>query len=1115
MTIPAMRRFLGTAVDADDRTLLGLPPAPAALTAANVQSAVAERIARVNRHPDRESADAAMVRGRVEQAGARLLHSLGRGPAATRPNGSPPRPVNGSAPRTAPMPPGGSAPLAGVQGAAASRGAEGETPAKPGDAPPQPPRGHPLAEVRRIAAGPIKPDPAARVAAPRRLTAFDRMVLAVLVANGGWNAESRARLVALAAQQGIGVDGLMRVMSGLAAHVRTSGARPNFAEMNEGVALLHAARHEAEPSRIEALLETVEERLGEELTSERLGPRIRVVAIFSLITLVMVYLLIRVLLVEPAPRQSPTSAETPAVADAGAGESPNTGVVPPSIDDATAPQPPTFAPGQVVLAKFPRPPGFAGERRPPEALQLLERARGLPALIDTLSRRITVGRDETSVAVEREWFAAAAEAGRCWPLMDPTLREAIAAQFALALRGVDAPTMGDRLLKAFEPAGVPREPMELWFAAFRAGVLARIVTHAALLPPGIVQRAGELLTQSLVVPVDGGVRGFADGAARWLDVAAPEMIARLRGNEAFADEWEAWIEAQRAVRGTEALQEALVRVLSLLMHSGNDLTEPGPPSDLMGRLVQMLDFTDAPAVRREVLAWFSDPKVSTESLWVLTSLMARERGVRWFGTDLVLDWSATEESRAAQAGRIASRWLEPTAVDEGIPRTIMASAEAIEAWREAVRAVEGAVPGLRDARSAMRVLILAAMLNEAAQAFEVGQERRAREIVEEIVAALPGATGVDATVQWPPGLNSSGIPRGVPSGVDGEWTAAFDATERSLDQRLAILRQLRTLPGGDLGPRDAETLVRAAFRGSSAEVRSVARAVLAESFRYGPTVVQELLDQLPESGATDELSEVIGAITETTLPRARDREWTRRARLALLLQLLRLRPVSESEVDLLAERLEDVMRRRLELMARNGSEPPDFGVGASLAIAQLVDGWRARAEATIAVAPFPAPLPELDRRRALRQRLASGSITGFVADQVSHLEYAALIFTATVPPLRAPIAEVIEDAALDRAAARSALEQSLLTELALTRLWEILLIGGRVEGVTAAPPGAIDPGRVPDGEMEPATDPEATPPADGTAPGRPIRSEPETRPAPPQIAPPGRPASRFPPRVRP
>jgi len=1109
MSIPAMRRFLGAAVDADDRTLLGLPPAPAALTAANVQSALAERIARVNRHPDRDSPDAAMVRARVEQAAARLVKLMGRGAPAKRPVETTPHPTSAATPRT-------SAPASPVAPESARRAAdERQTPSTPIESPPQPPRGHPLAEVRRAATQPVKPDLAARLVAPRRLTAFDRMVLAVLVANGGWNADSRARLVALAAQQGIGVDGLMRVMAGLAAHVRTSGARPNFAEMNEGAALLQAARHDAPPSRIEALLETVEERLGEELTSERLGPRIRVGAIFSVITLVMVYLLIRVLLVEPTPRQGPAAVDTPAVVDSGAAIADPLTPEAPLPDTGRSPQPPTFAPGQVVLAKFPRPPGFDGERRPPEALQLLERARGLPALIDTLSRRITVGRDETSVAVEREWFAAAAEAGRCWPLMDSTLRDAIATQFSLALRGVDAPTMGDRLLKAFEPAGVPREPMELWFAAFRAGVLARIVTHAALLPPGIVQRAGELLTQSLVVPVDGGVRGFADGAARWLDVAAPQMVARLRGNDAFADEWEAWIEAQRAVRGTEALQEALVRALALLLHSGNDLTEPGPPNDLMGRLVQMLDFNDAPAVRREVLSWFGDPRVSTESLWVLTSLMARERGVRWFGTELVLDWAATDEIRTALAVRIDSRWLEPTEVEAGVPRTIMVSAEALEEWRGAVRSIEGAVAGARDARSAMRILILAAMLNEAAQAFEVGQERRAREIVGEIVEARPGAAGADLTTRWPPGLNSAGIPRGVPSGVDGEWTTAFEATERSLDQRLAILRQLRTLPGGDLGPRDAETLVRAAFRGSSAEVRSVARAVLAESFRYGPTVVQELLDQLAEAGPTDELSEVIGAITESSLPRARDATWTRQARLALLMQLLRLRPSSESEIDLLAERLAEVMRRRLELLARSGIEPSAMGSGASESMARLVDGWRARAEATIAVAPYPAPFPELDRRRALRQRLASGSITGFVADQVSHLEYAALIFSAAVPPLRAAIAEVIEEAAQNRAQSRSALEQSLRTELALTRLWEILLVGGRVDGVTSAPRGALDPGGEPGEEMAPAPPSESTPTPDGAAPGRPTRSEPATRPAPPQISPPGSPASRAPPRGRP
>ena len=72
---------------------------------------------------------------------------------------------------------------------------------------------------------------------------------------------------------------------------------------------------------------------------------------------------------------------------------------------------------------------------------------------------------------------------------------------------------------------------------------------------------------------------------------------------------------------------------------------------------------------------------------------------------------------------------------------------------------------------------------------------------------------------------------------------------------------------------DASVLVDEAYRGSPNEVRSVARAVILDSFRSGPNIALELLDQFPGRARTDSLSDFIGELSGWTLPGPRTPGW--------------------------------------------------------------------------------------------------------------------------------------------------------------------------------------------------------------------------------------------------
>jgi len=962
--------------------------------------------------------------------------------------------------------------------------------------------------------------------------------------------------------------------------------------------MLTSDRSPPQPSRLEAIVESVADKVGEELRSERWGPRLRVTAVFSLLTLAMLAILIRVILAPtggdgqqaPQPLAASESERSSGAEDANAGAPGSQALAENGTGSAGAPLilsggAAAGAAPAVQAAKWRRPPSFAGERHPPGSLRQLEQAAGLPALIESVGRRAIIAGPSLSPAVEREWAACLDEAGRTWPLMDRRHRDTIVAACIETLRGVDQPAVVDRLVAPLRGGEPVTNTASLWSNAFRSGVLAEILARASLLPPGLVASAGEALRAGVAADagagglIDGGAAdragsaprgdqgghsgsatndgdgprttapadddrgqidgggaggGFPRGAAARLDASLPKLVDELvraqreardagstveAGSVAapapgeWANLWEGWITAQRAVRSGTALQGAYAAATSAILRSGMDLSITGPGSDVLGRLVTpLLDFNDDPGVRRSLLAWLDDPRISSDALWVLTSLMLRNAGIAWFRSDLLIDWSSSLEARRAIRDAIALRWAEPAVAPPTTRPAIVVTKELLEQWRRALRGIEGRVAAARAPSELLRALLLCASLNEAAAAIEVGQEPRARDLVAEVGPALDPAADPNA---WPPGGGVVAGAVGSPSGPDGEWARQLEGAERNLEQRLATIRHLRTRPGGDLGPRDAELFIREVIRGSPLEVRSVARSVLLESFRQGPNVLLELLDQLAEANPTEELSQVIGELLERPLPSVRSPEWVRESRVALLRHLIELRRGTDAELDLLATAVAEVMRSRLTLLPRTSIEPPRGDAPPQTVLARLVDGWRERAGGLLVVRPIPAPLAELDRRRSLRQQVAFGAIVLFVAEQAAHLELLAFVLSAEAPWLAPPIQALVQQAAIERGEATSALAQSLLGELAIARLWE-LAFAGPEESTPASAASTMEPsdGRAEEGS---APLPAGSPPNDRpSAPGTPDRGDAPVRPREaPQMPPPGvEPPTRMLPPVR-
>ncbi|MCA9296966.1 MAG: hypothetical protein KC983_10620, partial [Phycisphaerales bacterium] len=187
-------RFLGVNATSSARDLLDLPAGP--VTTEQIRSALDRQQRRVREHPDGASTDAQRILGALLDA-ARMLVANGAGESFVKPT-----PIDPRRPRR-----------------------PNATPGSPGY--------------------PETADPGVR---PITLTAFDRRVLATLVGEGGWNARSRARLVAIASEFNVTMDGLMTVMRGLSGYARSGGHRLAVREITGGAARMTATKRFPTPT---------------------------------------------------------------------------------------------------------------------------------------------------------------------------------------------------------------------------------------------------------------------------------------------------------------------------------------------------------------------------------------------------------------------------------------------------------------------------------------------------------------------------------------------------------------------------------------------------------------------------------------------------------------------------------------------------------------------------------------------------------------------------------------------------------------------------------------------------------------------------------------------------
>lgn len=895
-----------------------------------------------------------------------------------------------------------------------------------------------------------RPAPAAQpVHAAHRLTDFDRHVLATMIVSGGWNAAARSRLIALASSQGVTVQGLIKVIRGLSEYAHTaaperSGAGAGAVQVSQITAGMSKYVPAAPPpSPIAELSERIVERLAPTIKDDTGTGTLKLTIIFGLIASIIAILLVVKLYPE---RSKPVASET---IIAGANLPPET------PRDAAAPREELTSVARP--AEFAALPTFADMVVPLSARQTADDIQSLLEELDEVGRRLVVSTDPAEMTYRKWEYAVNAIAG-AWPLLDrEATRQIDQAMASILLASADRPSVSNRLMRAFAPSGeILGEPLDLWRGAWRAGSLARI-SRNPVMPAALSDDARRLLEATLGEDRASGMRHFDAAADVWLRRSVPAMLNTLRDDEASYQMWELWLIAQRKLGVGARHDRAMMHAMTLAMRSRGDIGRQQARLNVVGRLLRTVDFTSSAAVRDRFLDLFDDSEVSSASLWVLTSILAQDPRVEWYGRELVIPHDAPDALRRRFSYDIRQLW---PAIEES---RWVASRRAFEIdetvhrlWLEthdALLADQSSRPMGTD-ETRMQRLLNWARLNEAA-ALLAAQQPMYAELALRAISSEPStpprgpAPGTPSNTNpqgiRPPGVNHGHIMGGpaggraaVPIGPDGVWAAAYEESRQRSEDRVRLMQQLRNA-GGDLEPRNAAVFVREAYRGP-ADARSLAQSIAIEQFMFGPNVAVELLDQLVEAPRNAQVGDFLQRYTGSFLPPLRASDWMVEARRSLLEHTLRLRSPETADIDIAASALAESMLSQAAAIRPERARHAQTAAGSPTdAVRQLVEAWREIAVTTLAVTAFPEDVPGLDRRLATRLYLASGPLQEFVASQITVLELLMYVLAAEQPPLLDELGGLAAHASEQRAGARHVLDQAVSTERAIASLWRLRL----------------------------------------------------------------------------
>ncbi|MBX3355615.1 MAG: hypothetical protein KF724_07945 [Phycisphaeraceae bacterium] len=909
------------------------------------------------------------------------------------------------------------------------------------------------------------------------LTDFDREVLSVLLAHGGWNASARMRLAVLAQRYGVSSAGLSRVLAGLADAARDGrlhAAIRSLASSSNGSGTSGAQATTTAKTRSALGAAALVESSSRPALSR--SDRVLIGVVSTLLVLSVLLLAQLVLLIWgefPSKARGSDAAEHARAqreaGRAGAGDSADRASALSRTGDATdergrsgreparatsegsstsgRPRDSTVA---SVPVSYPRAPTFKAALDSPAFMQAIAEARVAASRLEAMAG------DPRSILADRaRWADLQRTIAMAWPRLDRNLRRGLVERTLAVVRPVDDASLAEALLEPLRASAgmTPDDPASIRAGAWGAGIVGAIFSE-----PGLSPEVHQALASIRVAPADGRGDAFERFAAGWLDRSLTgilERVGRGTSQEDF-DRMEAWIEAQQQLRTPEEANDAWLRAIDAIVRRPMRTDLPGTSADLLGRLLTLVDWRPevrtTEAARRRWEQWLLDASIEPARLWALASILRQHRSAPWFDADMMVGERATREQRQAALSRILAALRPGSERVEPVPR---APRELLDRRSALLAKARSGTLGERQApgRQALETMLQGSS-DSAQKAFAHAVELDRLAAVGVVGAWLLDGRSIEAAQRMatletamsrPPlaGLAPGGrvAPPNGEVGTDGLLARRLEQAQ-SLEERIDAIRRRRVESASDLGPIDAARLVREALVGEPPSLRSTAQGVIIDRFGQARRVAQELVDQFTTLGAPGMThARFIERLTGERMPPHTNPRFRATALSALLGHRLRLSAHPWHGVEALLVRSSAAHAERVEAEGGGAESLRDVQdpVEALEALAVLL---RQRAETRAVLRPVPATLTVLDRRDRARLSLAADQPQRLVAMLWRVFELEVFIAVADRPTLSAALTTLVERAMDEASHATTVLEQAVIIERARIVIQSLLLDPG-------------------------------------------------------------------------
>lgn len=546
-------------------------------------------------------------------------------------------------------------------------------------------------------------------------------------------------------------------------------------------------------------------------------------------------------------------------------------------------------------------------------------------------------------------------------------------------------------------------------AIWSAGFLGRLAAEADL--PSRSVAAIDVALRDATGATGRSAGGFA-GATRLMVGRLPAVLS---GAEPLA--WQAWIDAVDRVTADDGdlRDRVLLSGLEVLVRPAA-AGEAGQParSDAIDRLVGAVDWSQQGRGRAWLLRALLAPGTPPGGLHEITSSLAR-RATAGIDLALVLSRSASEYQRRELADQLATLWQLEALTETG---------ELASAWSQKLSDVSYTLRASATPLEQLASAVRFGRLSEAAS-------QRWRGASGDAVALVAGLDAdIDGILGSPAGGADSSLEQ------EDDWGLEFLRAEREPGRQGRLLQAIAAQR--QIGPMSAEVLVAEALRGSTRPSRDAARAAVI-GLAGNASVVNALLEELPNMRPSRVSAELIESATGTALPDPDSADWMLVARRHLVERLLQL-VASESELRSIDE-LSTLLARSYEgrLTMPTGSGDSAVTMSPEAAAMLLRSELEQLARTMFEPAQLNSGLAEIEAARATRLSIADGPPQRFLAQQLAAVSLFAQIVAAEQPGRAAEVRRELGVLDATRQRATHVLEQIAAGERTMTRLWAIRL----------------------------------------------------------------------------